>query len=294
MVAADRTGHAGRHADDGKRVAVLERERIQADRNKDSEGTPGSSCRKCKTNRNHKYDCREEILQRLCASGYKIRNIRIRSERQCHRLQRPCENKDHDGRDHRLEAFCQAFHALFEFKDSSQPVNQDRDDQGQEGSEDKAYGSVTVRKCIDKSFSVEETAGVDHAEHAADDQGDDRKHQIDDRSVALHLIISVGRSRDCEKIAFGGIFLMLCHRAVIHFQDRDQDHHENGQQCVIIIGNRADEQKKAVRAFRSVACDGSCPGRDRCDDTDRRSRGIDEIRKLGAGYIVTVSDRTHD
>ena len=43
---------------------------------------------------------------------------------------------------------------------------------------------------------------------------------------------------------------MSCHRAVIDLQDRDRDHHENGEQRVIVVRNRLDEEDKAVRSFR--------------------------------------------
>ena len=53
-------------------------------------------------------------------------------------------------------------------------------------------------------------------------------------------------------IAFQGVHLMQGHGAVIRFQKDKGHHHDDGQQGVIVIRDRLDEQGKPVFAFHET------------------------------------------
>ena len=83
------------------------------------------------------------------------------------------------------------------------------------------------------------------------------------------------------------------HRTVLELTHSERHHHDNGQNCVEVIGNGADEQLQAVGTVNKTG-NSCCPGRDGRDDANGRGRSVDQICQLGARDTVPVCERTHD
>ena len=66
---------------------------------------------------------------------------------------------------------------------------------------------------------------------------------------------------------------MSSHGAVFHLHDSHGDHHEQGQQSVVVVGDSADEQAQTVNTIHETG-NSSSPGRDGSDDTDGSGSGI--------------------
>ena len=99
----------------------------------------------------------------------------------------------------------------------------------------------------------------------------------------------------CEQvIVLNGVFLMLCHGAVIDPQDCNGDDHDQGQQGIIVIGDGPDKEHQAVGPFRRETGNSRRPGGDRRDDADGRRRSVDQIGQFGPGNVMSVCDRPHD
>ena len=86
---------------------------------------------------------------------------------------------------------------------------------------------------------------------------------------------------------------MSSHGAVFHLHDGHGDHHENGQQSVVVIGNSADKQAQTVNAIHEAGNSGS-PGRNGSDDTDGSGGSVDQISQLGTGNVVLIGQGTHN
>ena len=85
---------------------------------------------------------------------------------------------------------------------------------------------------------------------------------------------------------------MLVHGAVLYLHHDHEDHHGDGEQGIIVIRNRLDEQSDAVLALYETG-DRCSPGRDRSDDTDRSCGRVDQVCELCTGDLVLVSYGAH-
>ena len=83
------------------------------------------------------------------------------------------------------------------------------------------------------------------------------------------------------------------HGAVVHLQDHQTEHHNNGQQGVEVVGNGPDEQRQAAAVLHEAG-HSRRPGADGGNDADRRGGGVDEIGQLGPGDVLLVGDGPHD
>ena len=257
MVAADRARQTGRDADDDHRrdragfrhIDQLIAEHAGHDRDEDAECAPGGSGRECQCDRNDKQDHRQQDLERLCAlhnAGDKFTG----REQIRHGFQRPRKGQDQDRRDHLLKALRDGIHALRKGQDAAAEEIDDDEQQCPERADRQTERCIAVRKGFDKARPAEEAARIDHAGDAERDQHDDRQDQVDDFSaVMLRLcILRIDLAARCEKVAPARIVLMLFHRAVINIAQRDENDHDERQQRIEIIGDRADEQRDAVDA----------------------------------------------
>ncbi|MPN00401.1 hypothetical protein SDC9_147595 [bioreactor metagenome] len=82
------------------------------------------------------------------------------------------------------------------------------------------------------------------------------------------------------------------HGAKIHLHHHQSDHHDDGQQGVIVIGDGADKQRKAGPVVHKGA-DGGSPRGDGRDNTNRRGGGVDQIGQLRTGDVVAVRHGEH-
>ena len=296
MVTADGTCHACGHGDDHQLI-VSSLEAGNDDRDQDTEGSPAGTGRKGEANRDQENDER----QKSCKTGSlvldDVSDEFFCAQAVCHGLQGPCESQDQDRGNHLLEAFGDALHDGSEIQRPAEHVEEHGEDHRTEGAEHQTYGCIRVREGLDKACSLEETAGVDHADDAADDQCDDREEHVDDFSFRRNLgIINV-----CVRTVFSGIeiaildgvVLVLVHRAVLYFHHDHQDHHSDREERVVVVRNGLDEQVDAVLALDETGY-GCRPGGDRSDDTYRRRSRVDQVSELSAGDLVLVSDGTHN
>ena len=88
----------------------------------------------------------------------------------------------------------------------------------------------------------------------------------------------------------------LAHGCKVAPRPDDEDHEEDREPGIEVEGDCVQEEREAVdgRIFRQGRADGGGPARYRSDDADRRSRRIDDVRKLRARDLELVGDRAHD
>ena len=77
-------------------------------------------------------------------------------------------------------------------------------------------------------------------------------------------------------------------------QHRDQDDERDREERVEVKRNALDKERDPVFFTRYKARYRSRPGRNWCDDADRRRRRVDQISQLCAGDLELVRYRTHN
>ena len=269
------------------------------DRNQDGEGAPARTGGKRQEQSNEEDDCRQEQLERTCGSGNQIVDVVLGAQQTGHAGQRPCHRQDQDRGNHCLESLRDAAGEFLERHDAADHVEAERDDQRHDAAEYQTHGGVGVGECVDKALAGEESAGVDHADDAAEDENRDREYQINDLTIWIDRLVvgvAVRTGFGGEQIALARVCLMQLHRAVVQLEHGDEDDHQQGGQRVEVERNRAEEHRKAVdvRALRNGGGDSGGPARDRRDDAHRSSGRVDQVRQLGARDLMAVGDRTHD
>ena len=187
MVAADSTGHAGRNRDDGD-LAAKAVEGGNNDRNENTEGTPRSTGCKRKADSNEEDDGRKQVDEGSSRGVDDVSNKDLRAETVGHALQRPSKGQNEDCRNHGLEAVGKAAHAGRELDNAADKEEVNCVDyDGDKRAERKTDRRVAVREGFDKARAGEEAAGVDHTGNAADNEDNDRNHEVDD--LALRVAI---------------------------------------------------------------------------------------------------------
>ena len=86
---------------------------------------------------------------------------------------------------------------------------------------------------------------------------------------------------------------MGLHRTVIDAQENDDHHHGKSKQCVEVKGNRLHENADTVLPFYEAGHRRG-PGRNRRDNADRSSRGVNQVSQLGTADVILVGHRTHN
>ena len=95
-----------------------------------------------------------------------------------------------------------------------------------------------------------------------------------------------------DVVPLGARFLSRAHRAVIELRDQHEEHEEDREQGVEVVGDGLHERREAV--FSQIAAHGNRPRRDRRNDAHRRRRGVDDPRQFLAADMEAVGDGTHD
>ena len=95
-----------------------------------------------------------------------------------------------------------------------------------------------------------------------------------------------------DVVPLGAGFLSRTHRAVIELRDQHEEHEEDREQGVEVVGDGLHERREAV--FSQIAAHGNRPRRDRRNDAHRRRRGVDDPRQFLAADMEAVGDGTHD
>ena len=294
MIAADSAGHAGGDADDAKRIAHIEN--VLNDRDQHTEGAPGGSGGEGQEAGNDENDGGQEVLEAGSAVLDERSDIILGAQRIGHALQGPCEGQNQDRGDHGLEAFGNAFHDLTELHGATAQEVDDAENESDRGTDSQTHGSVRVGEGNLEVFAGEETAGVDHAQGAGDDQHNDGENQVDNLTLSVDTFflsaVFVGVFAG-EKIAgFEGVLFKLGHGAVIHLHEHEAEHHDDGQNRVEVIGNRVGEKRKTGAVFGKTGnC--RCPGGNGSNDADRSGGSVNDVGQLGTGNVVLVGHRTH-
>ena len=255
VVAADRSRHAGGDGYDHQRV-VCAGKNADDDRYQYAESAPGSAGGEGYETADEENDGGKHVHQASGAVFHDAGHIFGGAQAVGHGLQRPGQRQDQDSRDHGFKTFRQTFHAVFKGQDAADLIDDHGDDQGKEAAIGQTLGSVAGGEGLDETGAGEKSAGIDHAQNAADDQADDGDDQIDDPSVRMPFNVvgaGVRTGRRGVDIAFQGVHLMQGHGAVIRFQEDKGHHHDDGQQGVIVIRDRLDEQGKPVFAFHETS-----------------------------------------
>ena len=224
-------------------------ERVYHNRNQDTKGSPGGSGGKSQEASNQENNSRKQSNHTLRAALNQISHELRGAQAVCHGLQGPGEGQNHDGRNHGLEALGNAVHALLEAQDLTAHIQQNRDDQGESTSNGQTDGRVAVGEGGHEVRAVKEAAGVNHADDTADDQGKNRNQQILYGTIS-HVIqafcVAVRSVRRSKQVALLCVVLMDLHGTEINVQNCYRNHHNDSQNRVEIIGNRADKESQSV------------------------------------------------
>ena len=86
---------------------------------------------------------------------------------------------------------------------------------------------------------------------------------------------------------------MLLHGAKVDVQSGGQEHHDQGQDGVEVVGDGLNEQGEAIVAVNDAG-NGSSPGGNGHHDADGSRDSIAHVSQLGAGDLVGVGDGTHN
>ena len=86
---------------------------------------------------------------------------------------------------------------------------------------------------------------------------------------------------------------MGAHCTEVNIKKNDGDHHDNSEECIIVIGNCPDKDRKAILAFHETG-NSSGPGGDWSNNANRCGCGIDQICQLRAGDLVLIRNRAHN
>ena len=207
----------------------------------------------------------------------------------------PGKNQDQHGGNNTADAADDGGNELLRFHDFAGNVENESGHQSGEGAQGQAGGGV-LADGLGEGHAVEEAAHIGHAQDGADNQHQHRQRQVDDPALVAAFILSF-----FFVFGFlgGGIAfffsLQLCqaHLAEILAGGADEDHHQNGQQGVEIVGNGGEEHVEAI-GFVHVGGDGHRPGGYRRDDADRSRGGVDDVGQLLAGDPLPVVNGPHD
>ena len=213
----------------------------------------------------------------------------------CNGFQRPCEGQDQDRRNHCLKTCRHTFHAFLEGQGTAAQVINQGDNQCHETSHGKSHGRVTVGERFDYRYTVKDTAGIEHPDDTADDQHDNREKHV--HHVAAFRIFCLNFFEfllACGKqVAFDGIILMQTHRTIVKSPQGDGNHHNDCQQCIVVVRNCGYKQAESVFSlYKTGNC--RCPGRNRGNDAYRCCCGVNQICQLCSGYLVFIRNRTHN
>ena len=121
--------------------------------------------------------------------------------------------------------------------------------------------------------------------------------------VRFHVLLGKAGRRNRRKgaslardvvgiVPLGAGFLGRAHRAVIELRDQHEEHEEDREQGVEVIGDGLHKRREAV--FSQITAHGNRPRGDRRDDAHRRRRGVDDPREFLAADMEAVGDGTHD
>ena len=293
MVTADSAGQTGGN---GNHHQLTAGEHAAHDGQQHTKGAPGGAGGESQAGADEEHDGRQEVCQMARGVTDEFSNKHGSAQLTGDAGQCPSEGEDQHSGDHGLKAVSKGSGELLEGDDPPGQVQHSRENQCQNAAKNQAHRCIAVRKSIDKTLAFEETAGVDHAHHAAHDQRHDGQHQIQNRALGVTFFvggIGVGTGVGGVQIAVLGVLLMDTHGTIIELHQRHGDDHEQRQQRVKIIGNGLDEQCQALTLGGNAGNRGG-PGGDGCDDADRRCGGIDDVRKLCPGDVVLVGDGAHD
>ena len=237
VIAAHRARHAGGNGDNHKlRIGIFKYRHHDGD--EDAEGSPGGPRRERQAAAHQEDDGRQQLHQSARRTLHGRGNVIRRSQAVRHGLQRPCEGENQDGRHHGLEALGQAVHGLLEAQHPADHVKYNGDHDAKEASQRQSHGRVAVGKRSHEVCTLKEAAGVNHTDHAADDQGENRHQHVDHSSPrVLRHVLSAGvhRTPGGEDVSLLRVGLMLCHGAELEAHEHHGDHHDNGQKRVEIV-----------------------------------------------------------
>ena len=133
----------------------------------------------------------------------------------------------------------------------------------------------------------EETARINQASHAEDDQSHNRENQVKHSPLGLFNIqvFHLGRNHVCRRFA-------PSHRPKIDLQKNKSKKRHNGQQGIKIERDRLHKKTKTIFAF-DKACYRCSPGTHRRDNTNRSRRSIDQVGKFFMTNLKFICNRTH-
>ena len=299
VVTAYSTGHAGGYADDTEGIG--EGEYCQSDGDQYAEGTPAGAGGESQEAADKEYDGGQEGLEAGSGTLYQSGNIFAGAQRIGHGLKGPCEGEDQDGGNHGLEAFGYAAHQFIKAHQLAAEVVDEGEYQSKGGTQHQAYGSIAPGEGgyevhVAAAVNGEEAAGVQHADYAADDEEYNGKYQVDNAALGVELFVrsvGVGIAAGEQVAVVDGVALIPAHGAKVGLHDNQTNHHNDGEDGVEVIRNGVDEEGEAG-TFLNIGRNCCCPGRDGSYDADGSRGSVDEVGQLCAGYVMLVSEGTHN
>ena len=296
VVAHDGARKARGDADDEK--LAVRREHVRHDRDQNAERTPARAGGEGKTAANEEDDRREHVIKALRRALHHAVHILRRAEHAGHVLERYGKRENEQRRNHGDEALRRALHRFLEAQQAAADVVDHGEYERDERTPGQADGGVRPGEGRGERRAGEESADIQHAGDAADDENKHREYEIDDLALGRdgHALRIVAPLAGGEEVAVEPrVHFVQLHRAIVKLHERETDNENKRKEAVVVPGDGTDEELRAGHdALVHNAGDRRRPRRDRRDHAYGRGSRIDEIGELGTGDAVAIRHGTHD
>ena len=283
MVACNGACQAGRDAD-GEQRGLVGKNR-EHDGDQDAKGAPAGARGKGQTQGNQEDDGGQKHEQAGSRALHEAGDKDIRAQQGGHVLKGDGKGQNQDGRHHGVEAVDKARGRVLEAHHAASQQVDEGKEQGDEAAPRQGRKGVGIAKRADDiarvGLLVPETAHVEHAHDAADDEHDDGDEHIPQacmRAASGLFIVELA-----QVAVTVGLELGCGHGAVVKVEEDQAQDEDDDEQRVEVERDGADEQLDAVDAqVLRYAGDGCSPAGDRGDHADGCGGGVDDKGELGA------------
>ena len=330
MIAVNRTGQRRAHGHEEQRVSGIEH--ADDDRQNERDGAPARAHGEPDERRHQEDDRRQKVephAQPVQKAGHELAGTQKIAAAAA---ERPGQHEDHDGADHGAHAFRHRLHETAQVHELARQEHGRRHAQRHHRADAQAHDRVLAdrRGEIDAAEEAAHVHHAQDGEHDEHQDGHDeipngaaignvqalvlldgpgggivdvallghhggnvrRAFQID-----LGLVGDAGeghrlKRRALRRNAALGIGLSRGHRAEVLLKEQHEEHEEDGEQRVEVVGDGGHEGVEAVLAH--VAAHGHRPRGYRRDNADRGRRGVDDPGELLVADAELVRHRAHD
>ena len=240
MVTAHSAAQAGSDRDNQHLIGIACTKNIAHYRNKNSKGAPACTSRERQEHCNHEDNRRQEHFQDTCGAGNNVMHVEFCTQKASHAGKSPSHRQNHNRRNHSSKACRNAVCEILECHHITHHIEAEGEEEGRHTAQHQTFRSIRAGKSINKAFTSEKSASINHADNAAENKHHDRQNKVDNSTIGLIsivLIITIGTSSRGKQIALNCIILMYLHAAEIKFQHCNHHHHRQGTDSIEVVRN---------------------------------------------------------